>query len=239
MDMSKEKYFFDFIQDKNGPHKIARKSYLEIEKLALLVIDMQNYMIDHLYTGKWSSRGSGDYYYNRAEKTVIPNIIKLINFFRKKHSKIIYTRITSSNKNFADVPSTAKKNLVDEDNIDINGNRWTLYVEDNASLIEQRLKPSSDDIVIFKGGSGAFCSSEMDLILRSNNISRLIFTGGLTDACVSSSLRQAWDRGYLCTVAEDACIASCKEDHDAEIRILGKYYAWVTNTDEILKYLNF
>ncbi len=235
--MGKEKYFFDFIQDKNGPHKISRRSYLEREKLGLLVIDMQNYMIDRLYTGKWSSRGSEDYYYGRTEKTVIPNIIKLISFFRKNDLKIIYTRITSSNKNFADVPSTAKKNLVDEDNIDINGNRWTLYIEDDASFIDQRLKPASDDIVIFKGGSGAFCSAEMDLILRSNNISRLVFTGGLTDACVSSSLRQAWDRGYLCTIAEDACIASCKEDHDAEIRILGKYYAWVTNTDEVLKYL--
>ena len=235
--MSTDKFFFDFVQDKNGPHKIARKSYLEKEKLALLIIDMQNYMIDHLYTGKWSSRGSGDYYYARAENIVIPNIIKLIDFFRKNDLKIIYTRITSMHKNFDDVPSTAKKNLVDEDNIDINGSRWTLYIEDNASFIEQRLKPGPDDIVIFKGGSGAFCSSEMDLILRSNNISRLIFTGGLTDACVSSTLRQAWDRGYLCTIPEDACLASCKEDHDAEIRILGKYYAWVTYTDEVLKYL--
>jgi len=52
------------------------------------------------------------------------------------------------------------------------------------------------------------------------NISRIIFTGGLTDACVSSTVRQAWDRGYLCTVAEDACIASNKDDHDAEIKIL-------------------
>ena len=185
--MSTDKFFFDFVQDKNGPHKIARKSYLEKEKLALLIIDMQNYMIDHLYTGKWSSRGSGDYYYARAENIVIPNIIKLIDFFRKNDLKIIYTRITSMHKNFDDVPSTAKKNLVDEDNIDINGSRWTLYIEDNASFIEQRLKPGPDDIVIFKGGSGAFCSSEMDLILRSNNISRLIFTGGLTDACVSLS----------------------------------------------------
>ena len=130
--------------------------------------------------------------------------------------------------------STAKKNLVDEENIDADGNRWTLYVDDKASLIEKRLEPSQEDIVVYKGGSGAFCSSELDLILRSNNISRLIFTGGLTDACVSSSLRQAWDRGYLCTIPEDACISSCKEDHEAEIRILGKYYAWVAATDELL-----
>ncbi len=77
----------------------------------------------------------------------------------------------------------------------------------------------------------------MDMVLRSNNISRIIFCGGLIDACVSSSLRQAWDRGYLCTVIEDACIVSYKEDHDAEIKILGKYYAWVTIADEVINYL--
>jgi nicotinamidase-related amidase len=235
--MNADNYFFDFIKDKNGPHKIAEESYLEIDKLALMVIDMQNYMIDDIYAGKWSSRDSTDYYYKRAEKKVIPNTVKLIDYFRKKDLKVIYTRITSTNSSFADVPSTAKKNLVDEDNIDKNGKRWTLYSKDRASFIEKRLKPSPDDIVLFKGGSGAFCSSEMDLVLRSNNISRLIFTGGLTDACVSSTLRQAWDRGYLCTIAEDACIASCREDHDAEIRILGKYYAWVTSTVELLKKL--
>ena len=229
-----KKYYFDFNFDKSGPHKIAKESYLEKGRLALMVIDMQNYMTDHLYTGKWSSRGSEDYYYNRAEKTVIPNIAKLIDFFRKNSLKIIYTRIASLDENFADVPSTAKKNLVDEENIDINGTRWTLHVKDRASFIEERLIPEADDIVVLKGGSGAFCASEMDLVLRSNNISRLVFTGGLTDACVSSSLRQAWDRGYLCSIAEDACIASNKDDHDAEIRILGKYYAWVSSTQEII-----
>jgi len=229
-----EKYFFDFTLDKYGPHKISRASYLEKSKLALMVIDMQNYMTEHTYTGKWSSRGSEDYYYNRAEKTVIPNIIRLINCFRENSLKVIYTRIASLDEAFADVPSTAKKNLVDEENIDINGKRWTLHEKDRASFIEERLKTAAGDIVVLKGGSGAFCASEMDLILRSNNISRLVFTGGLTDACVSSSLRQAWDRGYLCSVAEDACIASCSQDHDAEIRILGKYYAWVASTREIL-----
>jgi len=236
--METGKYYFDFIVDKEGPHKISKESYLEKARLALMIIDMQNYMTENLYTGKWSSRGSEDYYYKRAEETVIPNLAKLISFFRENKIRIVYTRIASLDENFADVPSTAKKNLVDEDNMDINGKRWTLHYKDRASFIEKRLEPAINDVVVLKGGSGAFCSSEMDLVLRSNNISRIVFTGGLTDACVSSSLRQAWDRGYLCTVIEDACIASCKEDHDAEIKILGKYYAWVATTGELLNYLS-
>jgi len=235
--MEKEKYYFDFEMDSNGPHKISKKCYLEKERLALLVIDMQNYITDRKYSGKWSSRDSEEYYYERSVNVVIPNIEKIISFFRKQDLSIIYTRIASRSESFADVPPTAKKNLVDEENIDADGKRWTLYEEDEASFLDHRIKPRPRDIVVLKGGSGTFCSSELDLILRSNNISRLVFTGGLTDACVSSTLRQAWDRGYLCTIPEDACIASCKEDHEAEIRILGKYYAWVTSTEELLQEL--
>lgn len=233
--MDKNKYKFDFIFDKNGPHSISVSSYLEKNKLALMVIDMQNYMTDYNYKGKWSSRDSEQYYYNRTNKIVLPNIMRLLEFFRKNNIMIVYTRIASMDRNFSDVPSTSKKNLVDEENVDINGKRWTLHEQDRASFIEEKLKPLNNDIVMLKTASGAFCSSEIDLVLRSNNISRIIFCGGLTDACVSSSVRQAWDRGYLCTVAEDACISSCSKDHDAEIKILGKYYAWIASSAEIME----
>ena len=231
-------YFFDFAIDNSGPHKISFKSYIEKDKLALMVIDMQNYMTLSKYAGKWSSRGSNAYYYNRCENTAIPNITSLIDFFRNNNMKVIYTRIASQDENFADAPSTAKKNLIDDENIDIEGNRWTLHINDHASFIDERIKPHKDDIVVLKTGSGAFCSSGIDLILRSNNISRIVFCGGLTDACVSSSVRQAWDRGYLCSTVEDACISSSKEDHECEIRILGKYYSWITDTKDILSRLS-
>ena len=51
--METGKYYFDFIVDKEGPHKISKESYLEKARLALMVIDMQNYITENLYTGKW------------------------------------------------------------------------------------------------------------------------------------------------------------------------------------------
>ena len=227
-------YFFDFELDKNGPHGILEECYYEKDKLALVIIDMQNYMTQYRYSGKWSSRGAEDYYYIRCEKLIIPNLIKIIDFFRKNNIRIVYTRIASQDKNFSDTPSTSKKNLVDDENIDKEGKRWNLFKDEDSSQIDSRIKPEENDIVIMKTGSGAFCSSEIDLILRNNNISRLIFSGGLTDACVSSTIRQAWDRGYLCTILEDACISSSMEDHNAEINILQKYYAWSVKTSEII-----
>ena len=66
MDGYVNKYYSDFDFDKNDPHKISKTSYLEKSRLALMVIDMQNYMTRNSYTGKWSSRGSNDYYHNRT-----------------------------------------------------------------------------------------------------------------------------------------------------------------------------
>jgi nicotinamidase-related amidase len=78
-----------------------------------------------------------------------------------------------------------------------------------------------------------FCA-DTDSILRNNGISRLVFSGGLTDACVASSVREAYDRGYLCTVAEDACLTSSSDDHEAALRSLAKFFGWVTSTDQII-----
>jgi nicotinamidase-related amidase len=229
-------YNYDFIIDNNGPKGISIKSWLEKEKLALILIDVQNYITNKKYSGKWSSNSQDDYYYNRITKIVLPNIGKIIKKFRNLKLKIVYTRIASMNKNLSDVPGIGRKVLAEE-LMDAESNQYQLYYTEYAAMIDSKITPEKEDIVIIKSSSGAFCSSNMDLILRSNNISRLIFVGGLTDACVSSSVREAYDRGYLCTVIEDACIAPSKEDHSAALKSLDKYYAWVISTENLISNL--
>lgn len=227
-------YKYDYILNKDGPKGISVKSWLDTNKLALVIIDVQNYITDKRYRGKYSSDGADDYYYTRLENTVLPNILKIIKRFRELKIKIVYTRIASQSRRLEDVPGLGRKYLADENNLDEDGKKWTLYFDEHSSEVDKRIKPLAEDIVIMKTGSGAFSSSEMDLILRNNNISRLVFTGGLTDACISSTVRGAFDRGYLSTIIEDACITSTKEDHDAALRSLDKFYGWVTSTGDLL-----
>ena len=82
---------------------------------------------------------------------------------------------------------------------------------------------------------GAFNSSDLDGILRSNGIENLVFAGGYTDACIASTVRGAYDCGFLSIVIEDACVSNSQEDHNATIRILEKFFAWVTTTEEMLQ----
>jgi nicotinamidase-related amidase len=109
-----------------------------------------------------------------------------------------------------------------------------MHDKEYASQIIKKLEPEEEDIIITKVSMGAFSSSDINGILRSNEISSLVFSGGYTDACVDSTVREAADRGYLCTVAEDACISNVEEDHNAALKILDKYFIWVTGTDKIL-----
>ncbi len=97
-------YKFDYILDKNGPKGISVESWLENNKLALVIIDVQNYITNKKYRGKYSSDGADDYYYNRLKNTVLPNILKIIKRFRELGIKIVYTRIASHLEHFKTYP---------------------------------------------------------------------------------------------------------------------------------------
>jgi nicotinamidase-related amidase len=225
---------YDYRLDDEGPHGIAVSSWLEKEKLALLIIDVQNYITMEKYGGVWTSGDRKAYYYHRCNGIVVPNLKRIIQYFRKNRVRVVYTRIASLDKNLSDVPGISRKVLARE-LFDVDGNMYHLRADEQASMIDERIGPRGEDIVITKTASGTFCSSTIDLILRNNGISRLIIGGGLTDACVSSSAREAYDRGYLCTVVEDACITSSEEDHHAALRSLSKFYTWVTTTNDLLR----
>ncbi len=228
-------YKYSFKLDPDGPKGISISSWLNTEKLALLVIDIQNYLTSKDYSGQFSSGYNKDYY-KRIESTVLPNIIKVINLFRKLDLPIIYTRNASLNKCHFDVPGLSRKRYAEELK-DIKGNNYHLHVNDFSSKIDKRIMPGQEDIVLTKTSSGAFCSTNIDLILRNNDLTSLVFTGGLTAACVSTSVREASDRGYLCTVLDDACISATMDDHKAAISSLDKYYAWIINTDDLISKL--
>jgi ureidoacrylate peracid hydrolase len=224
---------YDFRLDPEGPRGIARSSWLDTEMLGLMVIDVQNYITQPRFSGHWTADGGDSYYYARVFDVVLPNIQKLIHAFHLLRRPVVYTRIASLNDNLLDVPGLSRKVLA-EGTLDAEGIPYRLTYDAEASQIDGRLLPAPDDIVICKTASGAFACADTDSILRNNGISRLVFTGGLTDACVASSVREAYDRGYLCTVAEDACLTSSPEEHEAALRSLAKFFGWVTLTDEII-----
>lgn len=72
------------------------------------------------------------------------------------------------------------------------------------------LEPYSDQITVVPGKRGlcSFGIPEMDSILKEHSIKNVVLGGLLTNICVESTARTAYDKGYAVTVLKD-CTA-CK-----------------------------
>lgn len=86
-----------------------------------------------------------------------------------------------------------------------------------AQIIDA-LRPQDDEIVIAgKRGLCGFASTNLDFILRQNGISRVAFGGLLTDCCVESSMRTAYELGYDVAGLTDCTATLSQAQHEAAI----------------------
>jgi len=86
-----------------------------------------------------------------------------------------------------------------------------------AEIVED-LTPADGDILIEgKRGLDAFASTNLDFILRSKGIKNVALGGFLTNCCVESTMRSAYERGFNVFTLTDCVAATSVEEHDNAI----------------------
>jgi nicotinamidase-related amidase len=86
--------------------------------------------------------------------------------------------------------------------------------------IVPEVAPIDGEWVIDKPGKGAFYATELDLVLRNNGITHLVFTGITTDVCVHTTMREANDRGYECLLLSDCTGATEYNNYLAALQMV-------------------
>jgi nicotinamidase-related amidase len=103
--------------------------------------------------------------------------------------------------------------------------------------IVKELAPLPGEPVVDKPGKGAFYATDLQAILANRQIAQLVVCGVTTEVCVSSSVREANDRGYDCLVLEDCVASYFPELHTAALAMVkaqGGIFGWVSDSRRFL-----
>lgn len=208
----------------------------QISNTALIVIDMQ---IDFCGQGGYIDQMGFDIMLTRA--TIEP-IKSLLEVMRKKGFYIIHTR-EGHRPDLSDLPANKKwRSEKNGAGIGAEGPCGRVLTRGAKGWdIIPELYPLEGEPIIDKPGKGAFYATDLDMVLKLKGIRNLVITGITTDVCVSTTLRDANDRGYECLLLEDCCAATEKKNHLAaveNIKLQGGIFGAVADSKSFIKQIN-
>jgi nicotinamidase-related amidase len=101
--------------------------------------------------------------------------------------------------------------------------------------IHARVAPKPGEIVLSKRRVGAFSTTELETLLRANNITNLVLLGISTSGVILSTVRWAADMDYGLWVISDACADSDEEVHRVLMEKVFPRQVNVLTREEFLK----
>lgn len=202
---------------------------IEKHKTALLVIDLQYLDAAPGYGVFANAEKSGvpkesqEYYFKRLDHVVLPNVRRLQDNFRDLGLEVIHTRIMSMTKDGRERSAGHK--------------RLNLHAPPGSKESEflKEVAPKGDELVINKTASGVFNSTNLEYLLRNMGITGLFICGVYTNECVSTTVRDACDRGFYTTMINDGCATVTPQLHNATIETIRDRYARVMTASEAIK----
>jgi nicotinamidase-related amidase len=198
-------------------------------RTCLVVVDLM-YATGHPETGLGrflASQGrlhEAEYRYARIADYVVPNTMRLLEFFREHDLRRVFLTYGSEVSDYSDLTDQMRALCEGTNN----------RVGEREHEIIDELAPRPNERVFNKITPSAFTSTPIEIVLRAYGVDTLLFTGVSTNMCVEHTLRDAASYGYYCFLVEDACGADSPEMHDAAVTVMQRLYGAVTSTDDAI-----
>lgn len=150
------------------------------------------------------------------------NALGLLNKFRKANLPVIHIQHVSSRP----------------------GSTFFLPETDGVK-INRVVTPQEDETVIVKNFPNSFRDTPLWETLKKGKLGNLVICGAMSHMCIDATTRAAFDLGFNCTVAEDACATrdltfkgttiKASDVHSSFMAALSVPYATVISTKEIIE----
>lgn len=205
---------------------------LDPKSVALVIVDMQ-YASACRETGfgRWlASEGraaEGSYRFDRIEQLLVPNIGRLLAFFRAHDLQRIFVRLGAQLRDCRDLIPHIRE--LEETFGNVLGER-------EFEILDE-LAPRPGEPVVTKLSASAFSSSNLDALLRNLDVRSLVFTGVSTSQCVDLTARDAADRGYGSVIVEDAVAEDREDYHQSTLEQFQRLFGRVVSTDQVVSEL--
>ena len=150
------------------------------------------------------------------------NAQRLLNEFREKHLPVVHIQ-----------------------HISVQPGASFFLPETHGADINERIAPQDGEKVVVKHYPNSFRETPLLDILKDNKIDKLVICGAMSHMCIDATTRAAFDLGFSCRVAEDACATrdlvfkektvKAADVHAAFMAALAVPYAKIESTEDILE----
>ncbi|MDR1043000.1 MAG: cysteine hydrolase [Clostridiales Family XIII bacterium] len=197
---------------------------------ALLIVNMQNEFVLRDFGEALEFKAAGVWedwvpFHDRLDDIVIPNNVKLLEFFREKRLTVTFGRIACYREDGDDRSPVQRSD---------GWNNTLMPISSYAAQVIDELTPDPNEVVVNRTTDSVTAGANYLQLLRFMGVKHVVVTGIITDQSVASTVRGLADDGYHVICVEDACAAGSMELHDAELKIMNVIYCDVLSTDETI-----
>jgi len=215
----------------NKPSVVSRKNSLSMSSEENLLDPSETAFVFIEFQNEFTTPGGK--LYEAVEETLVkfntlPNAMKVLNFARDTNSLVIHCPIEfePGHKEISGEYGILENVKSSEA---FTANTW------NSQICVQMAPRQGDLTVKGKTGLCGFHSTNLDFLLRQNNIKNVVLSGFLANCCVESTMRTAYENGYKVYTLKDCCGATSVAGMEACFEHSFGMFSIPTTSDNIMR----